>query len=767
MILTALQSALKFSGFYLLLVISTGFYGRIVIKAIKLDRILLPYGNPFQFIVFFSLLALICRYAHIITNKFDIFFAFLFILGLSGFLIEICLLCLKFFREKHLLKNIFEDVDKKYGLIIVSLISSFIFGLYFSISTISKTLEPWSATNLDYYSWLFISDYWRGFVNLQNYSILDFDKWRFDAFGADIFLGYFTSAYGKISLMASPALTAALLSLISVSTYYLTRSISNLPIYLVLLISLGLAGGNFYNFLAFYGNYGHLFSLIGFIVAIWVILTYSDNDNLKVKIISLFFPILYLFAGYQAAFFVFFVILLFIYLIQQLLNYSFEEISFIAVIRYIINIKLLYIFIPLLISIIIMPLVTHQAIIRIIQAASQIGMKPQGLIDPLNFTGIPLITNGFYLDVSDTTPISYLFLLLSVIILTIFIFFNKSNNHITKKLITNIKCIAITFITCIILYLLFYKILGDTYQVFKFAGYAILPISFTLPVLIFVCLKLISNKNKLLFIIVSFSVIISVVSIPVIQITRPYYPNLRPNKYWSPLPLIYELSNKIKDNNNMSRIIFDFTNEGKSLTAALLSESFKGKIDFVEGVYFIPTHNDFLEVFDENTVLYTDKIFLGLYGGNLQTGNERFTLNRYNYTDLKKIGAVSYSGIYAFNYRVTESIVKLKIIVPSSLIGSKVELNIKFNLNSSYDELCNQSKARIIYNYNNEFQNFDINSIKLIVSKSLTEAGVIEAEIYFPGLQFISDNNNKINRNNQNLLCDYRLEKVWLNPEAK
>jgi hypothetical protein len=532
---------------------------------------------------------------------------------------------------------------------------------------------------------------------------------------------------------------------------------------LVLIIALGLVGGNFYNFLSFSGYYGHLYALICFIIGLSTILSLGANNKLKQKVLSLFFPILFLFTGYQAPFVIFFSLLVFVSFLQGLFIKSFEKQLFFVRLKYIIKDNILPLIIPLAIALIILPQLTYQAIKRMIQAATQIGMKPEGLIDPFIFSGASFVNESLYLSNSVATPLSYLFFLLPIIFLAIIIFFNKDQNVIPATVNINLKCITILFIICITLYLISFNIFGDTYQVFKFAGYSVLPISFIPIVLVFLSLRFILNQKKSIFNITSIISIVLIFLVPIIQITRPYYPEIRHNKFFSPLPLIYELSNKLTDDKDKSRIIFDFTNEGKNLTAAILTENFNGKIDFLQGVYFLPSLSDFLSAFDENAVIYTDKLYTDLYGGDAVIDNERFFLNRYDYSDLLRIGAVSYDGIYPFTHDVTKDTVKLKILVPFSLRSNSIELNISFSLISGNDQLCNRSIAKISDN-NDEYQNFDIKSIKLNVAENLAAEGILEAEVHFPGFVFIPEYNNITNKGVNTLLCDYKLQKVRLNP---
>ncbi|MDR2340454.1 MAG: hypothetical protein LBF40_10055, partial [Deltaproteobacteria bacterium] len=290
--------------FFLLFTVSLGFWGRLLLRALGIKEEN-GYGSPLPLVATIATLALVLRYVFYLTHNFDLLFSLIFILGLLGFVVELLLYLLKGLKpdiEKHSLVSSFTE---KHSLILTGLAVCVVCSAYMCLIWPSRTMEPWLSNHMDFYYWIFSSDYWRGLADATIGSKYGYQNWPFDSFGAFILFSFFASAKGGQTFMAAPYFLVTLLSWIGICAYSIIRSVFRLPRIVALLLALGLVGGNFFNYIILKGYFGHIVGLVGFLTCLTVVFSATSTKGIKESAFVLFFPILYLFVCYQAVFVVF------------------------------------------------------------------------------------------------------------------------------------------------------------------------------------------------------------------------------------------------------------------------------------------------------------------------------------------------------------------------------------------------------------------------------------------------------------------------------
>ncbi|MDR1036012.1 MAG: hypothetical protein LBT40_05430 [Deltaproteobacteria bacterium] len=190
----------------------------------------------------------------------------------------------------------------------VSLAAAFAFAVYFGAVSPSGRPDPWLSNALDYYSWVFASDYWRGAVDPSRYFIADTGAWFIDGFGQNVSMGMFSAVLGGFSLTAASLYQITVLAWTASAVFLLARGAFGLPLVLCVLAAFGICGSPLYLYLVYQGAFGHQFALVGLAAALSaVLLPGRGTGNCPgrggwPRFRRVLFPVVFLFMGYQAGF---------------------------------------------------------------------------------------------------------------------------------------------------------------------------------------------------------------------------------------------------------------------------------------------------------------------------------------------------------------------------------------------------------------------------------------------------------------------------------
>jgi hypothetical protein len=321
----------------------------------------------------------------------------------------------------------------------------------------------------------------------------------FDAFGANIFFTMFSSAKIELPVAASTGFLVFQLSMIGVAIYTLVRAIFKLPAWISFVISLGVVGGNFFIFIATLGLFAQLIAANGYLAALIIIVSSVKNNKTITTNYQIFFPLLFLLLSYQAVFIVYFSLLVLAKLLIDFFDNdcprALKASHIIALLKN--NIKTFLL--PLLFAFIISPQNTNQFFSRVKTAATQWEGYRMGFLDPVLFTGtVSSIELSVYFN-NVATLLSYIIFFILIFLL---FFINKSYAKTASKDNCSNNMIdgfLYLFVISIIAYLLAFHIIGDTYQIWKFASFSILPLAFIPSSLFFSVIYHLTKYTRPLF----------------------------------------------------------------------------------------------------------------------------------------------------------------------------------------------------------------------------------------------------------------------------
>jgi hypothetical protein len=692
--------------FFILFTMAFGFWGRMISKLLKINKDI-AYGDPLTLVICISILSVILRQLYRLSHNFDLLYSLLFVLGIAGATAEIILFIFRQFKNYSNKPKLLSDLAAKHVSLIIGSLVCIVLSVYLCLIWPTRSMEPWLSSNYDYYSWNFHADYWRGIVDPSQFGIHDttiFNIYALNPFGSFIFMGLFSSAKGTISLMTTPYFMVSILSWIAVSIYSLIRSIFKLSGIVAFLLSLALIGGNFFNFISFLGLFGHIISLLGFLSCLIVIFNKTEDQKPKERFLTIFFPILFLYVCYPSAFVVFMGLIIFAsFLLEIFSNYK-NNISLPSLFLKFLKQSFLLIIISIALSFLLVPLTPSLIIERIISAATQAEGYRLNLIEPAFFSGFPLYNDNLVSFSTDASYTSYLIYFLFIILLTT-IACSKKNPYITIDNRAKIIASSILLMACVMVYLGYYKAKGNIYQVWKFASYSILPLSFIASSL-FVTLIFRLVRGKPLAYYVGCAISCLILFTPQISaINSPFYGALGKNTEGKSIsPLLLMLSKAYQYDHDKQKIILDMVPLELNLAAALLSIRTNKQIYLHEPVYFLPGSPNYFKVLDENAVILTNKIVTGLYN-SFVTMPQQFTMFRYDYNDLNRLGAVAYSvmlsGFKGKSNFATTNTVHVKLLLPH-LIRDK---DVKFQVEAPFDKRANNyfcNNATVTYPDNSQ-----------------------------------------------------------------
>jgi hypothetical protein len=339
-------------------------------------------------------------------------------------------------------------------------------------------------------------------------------------------------------------------------------------------------------------------------------------------------------------------------------------------------------------SAVLVPQITYQMIVRTLIAASQEAYSLK-LFDPTLFCGIPRIIDMSALKYYPTSIFAY-GVFFSVIIFLFWVCVKLKNKDAAgQELNYKIEASVFFFIVCIVVYLVASFAMDERYQyqVWKFVSFSALPLSFIPLCLLFSAIWFVTRGKNTLFAIFCILSIIVIGIVPLIKVLSPGYLDRRGSKLRSLTPMIYTILRVHDFDKNVPRIIIDLYDMKRNYAAAAISQHINKEIGFIEDLYFIPRLRNYLKFFNEDTVIYSDRTYEGLYNGVADDLPANFTIYRYSYDDFRRIGAVKYDGMDEFSKYVIHRFPSFVILMPLKYYGKDTTLHIYFEKRSFNQKL--------------------------------------------------------------------------------
>jgi hypothetical protein len=749
-----LKTAVVFTAFFTVFLISSCFWGRLILKALGIKDDC-GYGNPVALVAFLSVFILLSSYIALFTHSLDPFLFTIFVLGIVGFVIEFIVNLVKNNNQFELKKII-----KDNRIILVPISISLVLSFCYSFRGITGGLEPWWSENADYFNWILLADYWKGDFKPEQFSVTNMATIlrEIGAFGTEIFFAFFASANGKTSFFSSLGFLIVLYSIIGSFVYLIVYKLLKLQQVLALIISILLVVSTFMVYLGFMGFYGHLFGLFCYLNCIYAI-AHTENVSAREYFFKLLFPILLLYMGYQGAF-IFFVFMVFCFMcINFIFKYKELYINQSENKFFLIKKEFLPFFIAILISLVIVPQMIRSFITRSIYSVIQESGFGLTLLDPLLFTGIPLENDTLQLRRSNASLFTYLIDIVIVIIIFALNSYFKNKNTNPRREKYQLKSLFYMFLFSVILYLVSFSIKGDIYQVWKLASYVILPLAFIPTSLLVLLLANICNQKKKLFFVLIAAAIAMVLTPKIASSILSYDEQKNKSEEYRSVLNIYNHINQYKDIAlTKDKIVFDFDSDSINYFSALASESWESKIYFREQFYLIPSNADFISFMDKDTVFLTNINYKGMYGSEIAHARDKFEIYVYDYDDILNRGMVVYANLERYSAIAVNQYIALKFLLPEKYQKLDTVLKVDFNTNLFKDASCYKAMAYVDNSDDTRMWEINLDKFEFPIMAQNVHNGIITVVINL--LEFKPTANYRLPTSEIN--CVYQIEKIYI-----
>ncbi|MDR1165977.1 MAG: hypothetical protein LBO66_08990 [Deltaproteobacteria bacterium] len=686
-----LQTTASLTLFLALFLFSASFWGRLLLRPLGIAEKFKAYGEALPMVAFGAALAAFARYVRVLTNSLDELYALVFLLGALGCAGEMALRAKDSLAAKKKMGAVLRDALKGAEKIFVFLVFGALGGTLFCLSSTSGTLEPWLSPNHDYYAWLFCADYWRGFVDLTQYGLAAdsfFATW--DSFGTDVFMGFWGAARGEMTVSAVGGIAVTLFALTGATLYAIIASVFKLPRFWAFALALGLAAGDFWVFLFYFGFFGQALALFAFLTVVYVILNTPADLSFRESAFYLFFPFLFLYAFYVPAF------LAFVSFALALLAFRGYFAASEAPVARKIALAVRGVWpglAALLVSLLTLPRITVNLARRLHSVATQEEGFGLGLLDPAFFAGTPRGVGGETPQVEGVTGIDWLVYLLAVAALYLCLW-KGPGPKLAAENAGKMKAALALFALSIAAYLAGYWLLGDIYQIWKFATYSILPLSFLFSAALFSCLWPLARGRKALFHALAAAVAACLLAAPALNVFAPLPAPRQSPRRASASPIVAGILAATREEPAATEaIIFDLSSSVRSVVAALLTERQKAKVYFINTKYNIPDVPDFIALLSEGAVIYSDRNYRGLFNGSFPPIPDKFVIFRYDYAYLREKGAIEYYPIDAQTREPLRGPLWVKVLTPAASRGKSLLLKMSVNVEGRSDAGCSAIKA--------------------------------------------------------------------------
>ncbi|MDR1110086.1 MAG: hypothetical protein LBP92_05170 [Deltaproteobacteria bacterium] len=665
------------------------------------------YGQPLVMAAGLSFIALTGWILLTWLNNFSIILYILFYIGIVSFIIEILIFYYKNFRkDKSKIKEKI-NIILNYNLLFGSIIFVLVLSCGYSASWSTGKMQAWLARSNDYYHWAMLSDYIKG---LFDYSILplskDFYLQVYDSFGTHFIFALFTVASGESSLFSWPALAITLLAWSGTAILSIVSKVFGLGFWASVLVALGVIGGAFYNYIVIMGMMGQLVSMFAFLVCLEVLVKWPNTRWPALNDLKMLFPPVFLiFLSYQGGFLVYCVSLA---IILALLGYF---IGYNSPISKRLTQSLIWCFYPIsvicVISSILEPIVALNIFYRSFEVAAQTTGWLIPFIKPWFLSGIPVYYDGFFWSKDSISPIVYVpFIIIILLLLGTSKFITNKSNYISKtiyhanKNISNslIYAIGISFIFFVLIYISFYIALGNRYQIWKYASFTALPMSFVpFALIIFTLRYLWLNISKIVTIILSLALFFywssSLYSVrPLIGVQTKLYKAESTDEILNLLN--YLIFNQ--DKNTPINLYF----QDHSITF-LAMEIFKrhqvNNFNLLVYLKNFQTIDNYYNLFksQKNFTIISDRNFIGLFNshrGKTETG--KIYLN--NRDNINEQGFISLFNIDTFNdWKIKNNYFKFIVNIPRDSVNKNITLKLNISTNDNQTQITKECRPKI------------------------------------------------------------------------
>ncbi|MDR1109931.1 MAG: hypothetical protein LBP92_04335 [Deltaproteobacteria bacterium] len=694
--LNVARSVLSFSPIFLTFTVVTGFWGRLVLSALKTPE-KMPYGHPLAQATGLAVVVFLGWMVNHWLENYGLFLNIVFYAGVLGFLAEVIFLRL---RQVWKIRNDSAGLAilvRRNWPILGAFLQALVMVILYSAIWPSGQMEIWMSRSTDFFYWALFGDYLRGFVDVGAIPLspVFFQQVR-DSFGTHLVFALFTLATGKTALFSLPALAITLMAWGGAAVQSLASRIFGLGFWASLLVALGLIGGAFYNYVAVFGMIGQLLAMFGFLAAIeclfgWPDVRWPGSRELK----RLFPPLFLIFLAYQGGYLAFAAT---VAMAAAFLGFFVSRDASIGKRLAQGGIWGLWPIVAVtLVGSLLEPVAALSVFDRSLTAASQSAGWKIPFISPWLLSGLPVYSKGFFIGQGGLPPIVYLPFMAAVMAMAWVLAVKLRPNQVEladsgpkgqKRIVTplvrgKVWAISFVFIFTLLIYLGAYLVLGNRYQVWKYASFTALPLSFVpfglamaiLGRLWLARIRLFSATAALAMLVFCASSLHSMG--PLVGIQSKMY-KITQNKE------LLNIFDKIINNQpkNMP-IYFYFKDLSLPLLATELFKSQKEKkFQLLLPLFLYRASLNYLSQFNnlDNFTILSDVNFDGMFNSYRKDFDNGKIYLQTKY-DIYEAGFISIFGVYTHeNWRLKDNYFKFILNIPDKLKNKKLLLRLNIDI---------------------------------------------------------------------------------------
>jgi len=333
-----------------------------------------------------------------------------------------------------------------------------------------------SLGNNDIYDWSILANYLLGLPGYDNVFTItggSAQQYRIDSFGTFFIIALFAEYLSMLPLEVSTIFTVFCMSLVGLSIFDIIKRGFLFKDGMSFGIALLVGAGSFFFYLAYHNFYGQLLATIFYLGMLLLLLEFygfqikSDEISFIKRMVYFLFPLLGILISYQSGFFVF----VFFAVMLAVVMVFVERVSFKAPIAQNMRKVLFPLLCGLALALMLVPELTVHAVNRTIEVKDALNGWPLPLLSPVYLFSIP------YLKLFPALLAGkwqYL-VMISFSIFAFIYYWRRRRESLVSK---NALVLLTLFLLALVAYILAYYMKGGIYQVWKFAAFVVLPMSF-------------------------------------------------------------------------------------------------------------------------------------------------------------------------------------------------------------------------------------------------------------------------------------------------
>lgn len=676
--------------------------------------------------------------------------------GVLGAGLELLLFTLpRFWREKNkqaAVNNCLVSGSCFSAGVFLSIIISF----FHSAVWESGQLDAWIYGSADYLNWAMCTDYLLGSIDPDSFHLSYKARFMllYEAIGTRILFALYALCYGKMALGAITAFMVTLVIWTGLSVQLLVRKIFGLGYWTSFMVTLGVIGGSFFNYLIAKGQVGQLAAMFGFLAALTEIYSWSPCQKTVREQTRFFLPVFFIFITYPGGFAPFAVFLIlaagavhfFTDPQKSLFKKAFQACKS--------GIK--PVFFSLALSALLTPFLTWLVIFRTMQSARQMSGWKISFLSPWLLSGLPVYRLEYFNFLTDPNFSVLLYVPFLAVIFIMGLSVSKLSNTAadSQSKLLNIRLIysiIFLFTVSILIYIISFYIFDNRYQVWKFISYIGLPLSFV-PSALIVSLVIFIKKKAIRCIIIGSIVILAVIFgfglKNIINLTK------MPGTYYniiSATPFLGIMGRIVSAEDPETNFILNFGDPGDMLFAAEIFKNNKlNKFSVMNDSLFFDSNDIFNVITNKNSkyLFITDRKYENMYNNalGLREGRNIYVttkdwIEEHGYADIFGIGRERL-------WLIKDNWASARILLPEGLKGKEVEVTAVVRESDQNSKSCLPRAYLGIHGPTLARSGPDFPEITGIAGPELTESGFLKVSVV------IEDNSSDSN------VCVYFFNKI-------